>query len=259
MGKKALNKSIIGATICALLISSCGTSSAIPTHTSTLTQVPDTTHTTLIDETEQLEEQAFFDEHGFVFLATNQDSAPVLAVSAEGEKLLPVLADDSDTQILETAVYMSPENKAFAVYTDENNLPDKAYFEEYTILFRNHYEDRVTMILISEGEVVEVARDVQWDTVLWAEYKDLIASYQPASAARLAKRNPYMGTHKATLSDAIEMATLLVSLTMCFSSLAFPPSAAFVAVSCASPFLKAVKLFSGEDLKIFDGPYRRSW
>lgn len=250
-------KLILSALVIVLLISACATPADTledPTDQPG-TLAPISTPTLTAEEAELIEEQAYFDEYGLVFLATEDEASPVLAISGEGEMLLPVLPQggDDSTQILDKVIWTGPDGSSMLVTTSEDNLPEKMFFGEYTVLFSNYKEDTVTMAVLVGSETVEIIRDVPWDPVLWAEFQQAIA-YFPSSSARQAKILPIIVSPEITLSETLAIAGYIVALSGCVFALAFAPTAAAAAVPCASTFLKAVKLVTGEDLKIFGVP-----
>ena len=96
-----------------------------------------------------------------------------------------------------------------------------------------------------------MAPDVAPDGELISRYRSLVKESARVPRAQGAMFSLTPPGAKTPEGKMFEMVGLIINLTACTASLAFPPSAWLAITVCGSTFLTAVTTFTGEDLNIF--------
>lgn len=202
-----------------------------------------------VQDTDQAGE--FLDQHGFIAIATQDERYPLMVMSEDRQTLAPILEEGRDLapEAVQGGIWMNEEQESVAVFTGQDDLPDRMLAGEYVVLFANYTETTVDVALYQGDELVSLVKATPLDADILRQYRAL-ASENAALSGHIAGLG-FVPPAKSQAARMLEMVGLMITLTACTASLAFPITAWASITVCSSTFLSAVTIFTDDDLQIF--------
>ena len=167
--------------------------------------------------------------NGLIVYETGDTEVPVLVVNEDGT-LLGVLGEEGKDDPI-GAILTSAGDTSMVVMFRDDGLPDRAYVEDYIVLFDNYRDDLVDMAIINPEGNTTVIRDI--------------------SLADVGGKRFYGKTDGFSLSRALNIVGTGMSVVACAVIIAHTAGAAVgipqVAFSCGIAVLNVVLLVVPED------------